>query len=112
LAASLALGAPGSAFAQSAGDDQYRDPFGEDNGQQQEEPPADPGGTTDDTGTPAPVPAPAPAPAPQPAAPAPTATTAATLPRTGLSAGVVAALGTVLIAAGLGLRRAAGPARD
>ena len=105
--AALALSTPGAAFAQSAGDDQYRDPFGEEN-QQQDQSGGDTGETAPDTsGESAPAPAPAPTPTPAPSTGTePTATVAGELPRTGLGAGLVAALGVVLLGAGIGLRRA------
>lgn len=111
-AAALALSLPGAALAQSAGDDQYRDPFGEE-GQPQDQGGDDTGRTAPDaSGQSAPAPAPTPAPAPSTAA-EPTATVAGELPRTGLGAGLVAALGVVLLGAGIGLRRAsATPSRD
>jgi hypothetical protein len=106
------LGAPAASapvsFAQSAGDDQYEDPFGgQDQEPAQEEQPA-----------PTPEPAPAePAPAPAPTDPAPVEPAAestpapvepgaqpAELPRTGLDAGPVLAIGAVLLAGGLALR--------
>jgi pyruvate dehydrogenase E2 component (dihydrolipoamide acetyltransferase) len=110
LAAVLALVAAGpvapSAFAQSAGDDQYEDPFaGEDQEPSQgggEEPAA--------TATPAPAPA---EPAPEPAAEATPATPAAEpapssqqpeLPRTGLDAAAILAIGAVLLGSGIALR--------
>jgi hypothetical protein len=108
VCAALLLAAPASAFAQSAGDEQYEDPFA---GQDQQEQPAAPAPTAE----PAPAqPAPA-APAPAPAAPsqapgaapAPAADPAAQpaeLPRTGLDAGLVLALGAVLLAGGVALR--------
>ena len=102
LAATLALSAPGAALAQSAGDDQYRDPFAEENGGQQG---GSNGGDTGGGSTPAPAPAPAPAPPAGTSAADPTATTADTLPRTGAGAGWMTAAGLVLIAAGAGLRR-------
>lgn len=115
LTAALALSLPAGALAQSGGDDQYRDPFGE------EAPQQDPGGgDTGDTAQPAPdtsgqsAPAPAPVPAPAPApAPAPTtgteptATVAGELPRTGLAAVLTAVAGLVMLAGGFALRRAA-----
>ena len=111
LAAVLALSSPAAALAQSAGDDQYRDPFGEEEQPQQQEPGSGGSQGGGDTGAGATPPAAAtPAPTtPAPAVPAeePVATTAETLPRTGLAAGVVAALGFGLLAAGLGLRRSA-----
>jgi 2-oxoglutarate dehydrogenase E2 component (dihydrolipoamide succinyltransferase) len=111
LCAALLLAAPASAFGQSAGDEQYEDPFA---GQDQQEQPAAP--------APTPEPAPAePAPAePAPAAPAPAAPAQAPgaapapavdpaaqpaeLPRTGLDAGLVLAIGAVLLAGGVALR--------
>jgi LPXTG-motif cell wall-anchored protein len=111
LAAALALSAPGAALAQSAGDEEYRDPFaGEE--QPRDGGPQGGGGTGDEstpaptpTPTPAPTPAPVPAPAAGTSAPEPTATTAGTLPRTGLGAGWATAAGVLLLAAGAGLRR-------
>jgi LPXTG-motif cell wall-anchored protein len=102
-----ALAAPSAALAQGAGDEQYEDPFGDEQSQQ-----ADP--TPEPTATPAPVqrapsaPAPTPAPAAAPSsAQAPTqAAPSDELPRTGLGAGWVALAGAVLLAAGLALRRA------
>ena len=90
---------PAAAAAQSAGDEQYEDPFG--NGNQQSQPQA--------TATPAPA-SPAQAPAataapPQPAASAaPARAQAAQLPRTGWDAGVPGALGLLLMSAGVALR--------
>ncbi len=102
-ALACALAAPSAALAQGAGDEQYQDPFGD----EQSEPAP--------TATPAPAQAPsAPAPtatpsptaaqAPQQAAPAPSPTQQ--LPRTGVDAGLIALAGAVLLAAGLALRRA------
>ena len=113
-AAALTVSLPASALGQSAGDDQYRDPFAE-GGQPQDQGTgggAGNGQTAPDTSgqaAPAPAPGTSAAPAPGTTTPVePTATTAATLPRTGLAAGLVAALGVLLLGAGLGLRRAAG----
>ena len=108
--AALALSLPGAALAQSGGDDQYRDPFGEEE-QPAPPPPEDTGGTgqtaPDTSGQSAPAPAPAPASAPVPSTGIePTATVAGELPRTGLGAGLVAVLGFVMLGAGIGLRRA------
>ena len=105
-AAALALSLPGAALAQSGGDDQYRDPFGE-----EEQPAPPPAEDTGDTGQTAPdtsgQSAPAPAPAPVPSTGIePTATVAGELPRTGLGAGLVAVLGFVMLGAGISLRRA------
>jgi LPXTG-motif cell wall-anchored protein len=93
---------PASAFAQGAGDDQYQDPFGDE--QEQEE------------ATPAPTPqTPAATPAPATAQPAQSAPTAAppsstpqrssnTLPYTGIDGWPVAIAGALLLGAGLMLR--------
>jgi hypothetical protein len=104
LAAVLALAAAGpaapAAVAQSAGDDQYEDPFaGEDQGGGEEEPAPE-----------APAPAPeAPsstAPEPEPAAPAaqPGSPQQPELPRTGLDAAPILAVGAVLLGGGIALR--------
>ena len=97
-----ALVAPSAALGQGAGDEQYQDPFG------------------DEQSEPAPTATPAPAQS-APSAPAPTATPSATaaqaptqaapapsqqLPRTGLDAGWIALAGAVFLVAGLALRRA------
>lgn len=110
LAAALALSAPGAALAQSAGDDQYRDPFAG------EEQPDDAAGGDDPEasggsggaggsggGSTA---APAPTAQTAPVTTAPTATTAGeTLPRTGADAWILAIAGVGLLAAGSALRR-------
>ena len=97
----LALVTPAAALAQGAGDEQYQDPFGDE--QSQPTP----------TATPAPTQAP---PAPSQSAPAPTATPAPAaqspppsgrqLPYTGTDAGLLALAGAALLGAGLALRRA------
>jgi LPXTG-motif cell wall-anchored protein len=97
IAAVVLAMAPAGAAAQSAGDEQYEDPFGNQQAQS----------------TPAPA-APAQAPAttpaapgtPAPAAPAPSAVQAAPaqLPRTGGDARLPALLGLVLLSAGVALR--------
>ena len=104
-----ALAVPSAALAQGAGDDQYQDPFGDEQSQPEQTP----------TATPAPAqPAPAPAPAapalPAPSAPAPAPAAAPAqggssqqLPRTGVDAGWIALAGAVSLAAGLALRRRA-----
>jgi len=103
-----ALAAPSAALAQGAGDEQYQDPFGDEQSQPEQAP----------TATPAPA-QPAPAPAqPAPAQPAPSAPSAPVpapaqagqsqqLPRTGVDAGWIALAGAVSLAAGLALRRRA-----
>ena len=101
LLVAAALAAPATAWGQSAGDDQYQDPFGSEE-QQQPEPTPAPDASTSDPGV------------TQTAqtAPAPTATTAQSspaaepeLPRTGADEGLVALAGGVLLASGLALRR-------
>lgn len=104
LTAALVLSFPAGAFGQSAGDEQYRDPFA---GQGQQE-----GDGGEDTGsTPAPAPAPAPtttaAPTESSTTSEPVATTAGTLPRTGAAAFWVGGFGLLLLVAGAGLRRTA-----
>ncbi len=94
---------PASAFGQSAGDEQYADPFGDEQQQSQ-----------DATPTPAPAQAQAPAtpaaPAAQaaPAAAAPSAAAAPAqagqLPRTGWDAALPGTLGLIFLAAGVALR--------
>jgi LPXTG-motif cell wall-anchored protein len=91
------LALPSVAAAQSAGDEQYADPFG-----QTEQP----NGSQDQ---PAPEPQPAPAPA-APAAPAEQAVAsqqaqAPTLPATGMPAHLLASMGALLLASGALLRR-------
>jgi hypothetical protein len=101
----LAVGvAPGAALAQSggAGDDQYVDPIGG-NGQQQ----GNNGSNTSSGGSstgPALSNTPALSAQASPSA-APAATSGQTLPRTGLDAGVIAALGLTQLVAGAALRR-------
>jgi LPXTG-motif cell wall-anchored protein len=89
------LGAP--AWAQSAGDEQYDDPFA---GQR------DQGSNAQPAPTATPAPAPAAAPAAQQAAPAQAAPTAsaAQLPRTGAETLLTALAGVGLVMAGVGLR--------
>jgi cytoskeletal protein RodZ len=103
LAASAVLALPATALAQGAGDEQYSDPFGTEQGQQQEATPQ----PTPAPATPAPS-TPAPAQSPQsPSAPAPAqapAPSAAQLPITGPDAGLVALAGALLLGGGVGLR--------
>jgi LPXTG-motif cell wall-anchored protein len=96
LAVSM-LALPSAAAAQSAGDEQYADPFG-----QTEQP-------NESQEQPAPEPQPAPAPA-APAVPAEQAvasqeTAAPTLPATGIPAHLLASMGALLFASGVLLRR-------
>lgn len=107
-AATLAL-LPAAAFAQSAGDEQYEDPFANQPAQQQPAPatkpapaPAAPAPSTSSQAQPAqaqataaPAVAPAPAPSGQPQ-----------LPRTGADPLLAALAGVLLLAMGAGLRRA------
>ena len=98
IAALLALAAPGAALAQSAGDDQYQDPFAGEEDSQSDTGPAGGGG-----GSPTPA-APAAPSAPAPVA-QPSAAPASTLPYTGLPALLLGGAGAALLAAGVGLRR-------
>jgi LPXTG-motif cell wall-anchored protein len=96
LVAALALLAPASAFAQSAGDEQYQDPFGDD--QASATPTATPtpapsGTTTQATPTPAPT-----------AAAAQAAPAAQQLPRTGNDPITPAVAGFWLLLGGVALR--------
>jgi hypothetical protein len=101
----LALALPAAALAQGAGDEQYQDPFGDEQSQP--------------TPTATPAPAQPPATPSQPAAPAATATPAPQtapapapasggrqLPYSGADAGLLALAGAALLGAGLALRRA------
>jgi LPXTG-motif cell wall-anchored protein len=110
LVAAGLLAAPAPALGQSAGDDQYEDPFAGE--EQQEQPAPDPDTPVDDGGGAQPAPAPA-EPAPAPAAtgqePAtaesgPAPATQAQLPNTGADAGAVMLAGTILLAGGVALR--------
>jgi len=111
VAAAALLAAPAPALAQSAGDEQYEDPFAGQNdnggGNESQQPAA--------TATPAPAqqaPAPAATAAPSTgAAPAASGSTSvapasgqAELPRTGLDTAPLIVLGTVLLASGVALR--------
>jgi hypothetical protein len=100
LIAAAALAAPSSALAQSAGDEQYQDPFGGD-GQSQSQTPSASGGTAQATPTPAPAPAPAAAPT---AVPVETSPAAQQLPRTGGDPELPAIAGALLLAGGVALR--------
>jgi cell division septation protein DedD len=101
LISALALLAPASAFAQSAGDEQYQDPFGGDDSSQS----SDDSATAQATATPTPVPA-------APATTAPTATAAQQssapaaqqLPRTGGDPITPAVAGFWLLLGGVALR--------
>ena len=97
-----ALAAPSAALAQGAGDEQYQDPFGEE--QADPTPTATPAPAA--PGAPAPTATPSTAQAPTQPAPAP-APAGEQLPRTGVDAGWIALAGCMLLAAGLALRRRA-----
>lgn len=113
----LALVLPSAALAQSAGDEQYVDPFDESQGQQQEEaaPPSQESGSQGaeqgGDGTAAPPAETQVAPeAPtttEPTTAAPTVEGSETLPVTGLPAAVLALAGALLLACGATLRRRA-----
>jgi hypothetical protein len=106
LLAALALLAPASAFAQSAGDEQYADPFGDGQGQSNNQGgggSSSGGGTTTAQAAPTATPAPAPAPAAvATTAQAPPA--AAQLPRTGGDPITPAVAGFWLLLGGVALR--------
>jgi hypothetical protein len=97
LAVAVALAAPSAAFAGSAGDNQYSDPFG--------------GNAPNTSTTPAATPPSQPAATqPQPQSSAAPASTTATnpsgqLPRTGLDLRLAAGVGVLLLGSGLLLRR-------
>jgi hypothetical protein len=120
------LAAPALAYAQSAGDEQYVDPFqgGEGGGQQEPSPPpeqpAEPAPTAPAEPAPTAPAEPAPAAPAEPApggngtaeaAPAPEAeaaeATSPTLPRTGAPVVLLAAIGYGLLLAGIAIRRKA-----
>jgi LPXTG-motif cell wall-anchored protein len=100
----LCLALPSGALAQGAGDEQYQDPFGDEQSQQEPTP------TPEPAQPPPPVEPPpaaaAPSQATPQAAPAP-AQSGGQLPYTGVDAGLVALAGAVLLSAGIALRRRA-----
>jgi hypothetical protein len=96
LAVALAL-VPAAAFAQGAGDDQYEDPFGDE--QQEQATPAPTPQAPAATATPVPA-QPAPTTAPPSSTPAPEDT----LPYTGIDGWPVAIAGAILLGAGITLR--------
>jgi len=102
----LSLALPSGALAQGAGDEQYQDPFGDEQSQQEPTPePAAPGVGGSDSAPPPAAAAPSQAtPQPAPAAPA---QSGRQLPYTGVDAGLVALAGAVLLSAGVALRRRA-----
>jgi LPXTG-motif cell wall-anchored protein len=100
IAAVVLAMAPACAAAQSAGDEQYQDPFGKQQAQSTPAPAAPaqaPATTPAAPGTPAPAAPNQPAPSAVQAAPA-------QLPRTGGDARLPALLGLVLLSAGVALR--------
>ena len=111
LLAAFMLALPSAAFAQSAGDEQYADPFGQtDQGDQSSGGSGGGGGGGGGSqGQPAQTPAPAPAPSGDVGAATETQvaqqTDAPTLPATGLPVGLLAGTGALLLAAGTTLRR-------
>ena len=115
LIAALLLASPGAAWAQSAGDEQYEDPFGDEPGQSGGGGSSGGGESSDDgssssSGTVQPSEPEAAAPA-EPAAPATTAQApdgGEELARTGADAGAIALAGALLLATGLALRRRSG----
>jgi LPXTG-motif cell wall-anchored protein len=114
IAALIIALTPTAALAQSAGDDQYTDPFGDEQSQSS-------GGSGSESGGSGTAPSAGSGSAAQaapstgaPAAAAASGTAAAEsgqLPRTGLDAGVVAAIGAGLLGVGLVLRRRTADAR-
>jgi LPXTG-motif cell wall-anchored protein len=100
--AALALAGmfPSTALAQTAGDEQYQDPFGGE--AESTPPPAEPAPAAPAPAAPAPA-AETPAPA-APAAAPPASAPAPQLPYTGADAGLVALAGGLLLAGGVGLR--------
>jgi LPXTG-motif cell wall-anchored protein len=109
LIAALALAAPASAAAQSAGDDQYEDPFAGENRGPEPAPEQQQGGAGQDAPAEGGVPLAEPelqrVPDPASAAPQPDAAPASTqLPYTGTGAAPILIAGTVMLAGGVALR--------
>jgi LPXTG-motif cell wall-anchored protein len=103
LAVVLLAGAlPSAAVAQTAGDDQYQDPFGGSATPPPQPPPAAPAPSTSAPSAPA-APSTAPTTAP-PAAATAAATPPAQLPYTGADAGLVALAGAALLGSGAFMR--------
>jgi hypothetical protein len=99
LAALFLLALPPAALAQSAGDEQYADPFGE--VEEPSEPQGEPAQTPDAEPVPAQTEEPLGESAPE------FAEQTGTLPATGLPAGLLAGTGFLLLAGGTSLRRRA-----
>jgi hypothetical protein len=107
LASCLALAFPGAALADSAGDNQYQDPFG--NTPQQTQPKkksAQRAPQKSQTSSPS-TPAAQPAAQTSTAASAQPAAASGQLPHTGVDARLLGAVGAALLAVGLALRRLA-----
>jgi len=103
-----ALAVPSAALAQGAGDDQYQDPFGDEQSQEEPTPTATPAPAQAQPAPAQPAPAaPAPAPAQAPAPASAQSGQSEQLPRTGADAGWIAFAGAALLAAGIALRRRA-----
>jgi len=103
-----ALAVPSTAFPQGAGDDQYQDPFGDEQSQEEPTPTATPAPAQAQPAPAQPAPAaPAPAPAQAPAPASAQSGQSGQLPRTGADAGWIAFAGAALLAAGIALRRRA-----
>jgi hypothetical protein len=127
ITAAALLAAPAVALGQSAGDEQYTDPFQGGDGGGQEQPAQQPEQPAQQPEQPAAPPEQPAAPAPTPTEPAPggngtaeaatpaeaaptsqaTQDGAPTLPRTGLPVLVLAAIGYALLLAGIAIRRKA-----
>lgn len=103
-ALACALAAPSAALAQGAGDEQYQDPFGDEQSQSEPTPTATPAPAQSAPSAPAPTATPSANAAQAPTQAAPAASQQ--LPRTGVDAGWIALAGAVFLAAGLALRRA------
>lgn len=101
LAATLVALPGGAAFGQSAGDEQYADPF--------DDPPARSDGPDRVAGAPATPPAPAGANAERGSAAPAQATAPAQLPRTGYDVELLLVAGAVLLLSGVSVRRVTRP---
>jgi beta-lactamase class A len=107
LLAAIALAAPAAAWGQSAGDDQYQDPFGGDEGQSQGSESPDSSSSSGDQSTSTPTtqaPAPTAAPEASTAQAAPAAAASQQLPRTGWNVALPAVAGFWLLLGGVALR--------
>jgi hypothetical protein len=110
LAAALVLAAPAPALAQSAGDEQYQDPFGGTSngsgGGSGSQTPSTPSTPAPVPSTPAPTSSSSTAPSATTAQAVPSASSRSQLPYTGspVAAGWLAALGATMVAGGLTLR--------